>query len=288
MRVLVTGATGFIGNYFIEKCKKKYTIKSFSLSKNSLDTLDLKVTDVVLHLGAYVHHRDTPSSQEYYRVNVKQSLALARKAKKEGVKHFIFMSSISVYGVESGTIDEKTPCNPLSDYGKSKLEAEQELLKLVDKTFRVTNIRPPLVYGYNAPGNMKSLINLIKKVPFLPFGKINNRRSMIYVGNLAYFIEIIIKKQSSGVFLVADGEALSTTRLIELIAGALERKIYLLKVPFFESLLKLLKPSFYKRLFLSLEINNKETVHKLFGSDGNPLPYSVEEGIKLMIEGEQK
>jgi UDP-glucose 4-epimerase len=198
------------------------------------------------------------------------------------------MSSIAVYGVENGTIDEQTPCNPLNDYGKSKLEAEQELLKLEDDTFKISIIRPPLVYGFNAPGNMRSLVNLVRKVPVLPFGKIKNRRSMIYVGNLSFFIDAIIEKQASGIFLVADEKPLSTTRLIELIAEALDKQVYLIRVPFFEGLLKLLKPSFHKRLFESLELDNQDTMKRLFGKTGVLLPFSVEDGIRLMIEGKQK
>ena len=238
------------------------------------------------------------ANEECEKVNVTQTLDLAKKAKANGVKHFIFMSTIAVYGVEAGVMSENTNCSPITDYGKSKLKAEQELQKLEDDNFIVSIIRPPIVNGYDAPGNMKSLINLVQKVPVLPFKNTQNKRSMIYIGNLCFFIDAIIEKRISGVFLVADEGAVSTTELIELIARALGKRVYLIRVPFFEGLLKLVKPSFHKRLFESLEVDNHDTLTRLFGEakaslpkerrseNKTLLPFSVEEGVRLMINGE--
>ena len=192
------------------------------------------------------------------------------------------MSTIAVYGKEVGTINESTTCKPLTNYGKSKLKAENELLKLEDDNFKVSIIRPPIVNGHNAPGNMKSLINLVKKVSILPFGNINNRRSMVYVGNLCYLIDTIIKKEKSGIFLACDNESLSTTALVELIAKKLDRKVCLIKIPFFEMLLKIIKPSFQKRLYESLEVDNTKTKEILDLRN----PYSMEEGVGLMLNDE--
>jgi len=280
--ILITGSNGFIGNYFISKYKDIYNIKKFSFLKDDFTSICLKDIDVVFHLSALVHQMGGADEEEYERVNVTQTVELAKKAKESGVKHFVFMSTVAVYGVEIGIIKEDTECNPITDYGKSKLKAELELLKLEDDDFKISIARPPIVNGYNAPGNMKSLINLVKKVPVLPFGKIKNKRSMVYVGNLCFIVDAIIQQQKRGVFLAADMEALSTTRLIELIADALGKKVYLLRVPFFESLLKLVKPSFHKRLYESLEVDNSKTKEMLNLNN----PYSVEDGIKLMIRGE--
>jgi len=171
-------------------------------------------------------------------------------------------------------------------YAKSKREAEKQLLDLEDENFRVSIIRPPMVYGLGAPGNIASLIKLIKRAPFLPLGNIPNKRSFIYIGNLCYYIDAIIAQRKSGIFLVADDAPVSTTGLIELIAKNLNKKVYLLRVPLFESLLKLVKPSFHKRLYGSLEIDNLDTNKRLLGEVKTSLPYSVEKGIELMIKGE--
>ena len=160
--------------------------------------------------------------------------------------------------------------------------AEKELLKLNDDSFIVSIIRPPMIYGKNAPGNIDSLVKLVKKLPIIPLGKIENKRSFISIQNLCHLVDEIITQEKQGIFLASDDEPLSTTRLIELISKNLDKKIYLVNIPFFESLLKILKPSFHKRLYGSLEVDNTITKEKLNLQNA----YSVEDGLKLMINGE--
>jgi nucleoside-diphosphate-sugar epimerase len=279
-KLLITGASGFIGNYFINKYKDKYEIKTFSFLKDDFKTLDCSGVDVVFHLSALVHQMGGASSEEYRKVNVTQTLELAKKAKESGVKLFVFMSTVKVYGEETdGVYTENTSCHPEDEYGKSKLKAENELLQLEDESFKISIIRTPIVYGYGVKANIKNLINLVNKVPVLPFGSIENKRSMVYIGNLCNLVNEIITQQKSGVFLASDDEPLSTSRLIELIAKNLDKKIYLVKIPFFETLLKVIKPSFHKRLYGSLEVDNSNTKAKLNLKN----PYSVEDGIRFMI-----
>jgi len=295
--ILITGASGFVGQYFISHYLKKYDIQTFSFLQDSFEKLSLEGVDVVVHLSALVHQMGGASADEYEKVNVTQTLELAKKAKASGVKQFVFMSSVKVYGEESEVpYTEVTPCRPQDDYGKSKLKAEKELQKLEDENFVVSIIRTPIVYGYGVKANIKNLVNLVRKVPVLPFSGIENRRSMIYVGNLCFFIDVIIEKRVSGIFLVADEKPLSTTKLIELIVDALGKRVYLVRVPFFEGLLRVVKPSFHKRLYGSLEVENQNTLRRLFGKvetllpksseDEVLLPFSVEDGIRLMIKGE--
>ena len=283
MKLLLTGVSGFIGSYFKNKYSDKYDIKSFSCLNDDLKNIDLTHIDTVIHLSALVHQMGGVSKEEYERVNIVQTLELAKKAKENAIKHFIFMSTVKVYGEEANTpYTEKSDCNPQDDYGKSKLKAELELQKLEDNNFKVSIIRTPIVYGYGVKANIKNLISLVNKVSVLPFENIKNKRSMIYVGNLCHLIDALITKQKSGIFLACDDNAISTTRLIELIAKELDRKIYLIKVPFFKRLLKLLKPSFYKRLYESLEVDNTVTKQML---DFENL-YAVEDGIKYTVRGE--
>jgi UDP-glucose 4-epimerase len=283
MKLLITGSNGFVGSYFINKYQGKYKIKTFSFLKEDINSLDCSDIDVVFHLSALVHQMGGASFEEYERVNVIQTLQLAKKAKESGIKHFVFMSTVKVYGEETDSkYSENSICNPEDEYGKSKLKAELELQKLEDEDFKVSIIRTPIVYGYGVKANIKSLINLVNKVPLLPFGKIENKRSMVYIGNLCHLVYEIITQEKSGIFLACDDEPLSTSRLIELVAKNLDKKIYLVKIPFFETLLKILKPSFHKRLYGSLEIDNTITKEKLNLKN----PYSVEDGIRLMIKGE--
>jgi len=282
-KLLLTGSSGFLGSYFISKYNKFFDISTCSFQKDELNTLNLSNIKVIIHLSALVHQMGGASKEEYERVNVTQTLDLATKAKKSGVRHFVFMSTVKVYGEETENIySENSECYPQDEYGKSKLKAEIELLKLEDSTFTISIIRTPIVYGYGVKANIKNLVNLVKKVSVLPFGKIENKRSMVYIGNLCHLLNEVVKQNKSGVFLASDDKAVSTSNLIALIAKSLEKRIYLIRIPLFETLLRLLKPSFHKRLYGSLEIDNFLTKEKLNLTN----PYSVEEGIKLMIEGE--
>lgn len=283
-KLLLTGSTGFVGSYFINKYKKNYNIKTFSFRNDDINSLNCSEVDVVVHLSALVHQMGGASCEEYEKINVTQTLELANKAKQFGVKHFIFMSTVKVYGEEAdGSYTENTICQPEDEYGKSKLKAELELKKLENQNFKISIIRTPIVYGYSVKANIKSLVNLVNKISLLPFAKIENKRSMVYIGNLCHLVDEVIKQQKSGIFLASDNKPLSTTKLIELIAKSLDKKLYLIKVPFFENLLKLLKPSFHKRLYGSLEVDNSITKEKLNLKN----PYTVEDGIKLMIKGEE-
>ncbi|QOY52695.1 NAD-dependent epimerase/dehydratase family protein [Candidatus Sulfurimonas baltica] len=301
MKLLLTGSNGFIGNYFISKYAAKYEITKFSFLNDDFKALHVEDVDVVIHLSALVHQMGGASKEEYEKVNVTQTLELAKKAKESGVKHFVFMSTVKVYGEETDVAyNENSVCNPEDEYGKSKLKAEQELQKLEDDNFKVSIIRTPIVYGYGVKANIKNLVSLVQKVPVLPFGGIDNKRSMVYIGNLCHLIDSVVRFQikfgmtdvdgmtdvsgmtCSGVFLASDDKAISTTKLIELIAKELNKKVYLLKIPLFETFLKVVKPSFHKRLYGSLGIDNRLTKDML---DFKNL-YTVEDGIKHMIHGE--
>jgi UDP-glucose 4-epimerase len=282
-KLLITGSNGFVGSYFINKYKKKYDITTFSFLKGTIDTLHCSDVDVVFHLSALVHQMNGASKNEYEKVNVHQTIELAKKAKLCGVSQFIFMSSVKVYGEEADFIyNEETNCQPIDPYGESKLKAEKELLTLQDDNFKVSIIRTPIVYGNGVKANIKSLVKLIKKVPILPFASIENKRSMVYIGNLCSMVETVIDKKINGIYLACDDTSLSTSELIQLIAKSLNKKIYLVKLPFFEFVLKLIKPSFHSRLYGSLEINNDLSKKNLDFKN----PYCTEDGIINMIHGE--
>jgi len=282
-KILMTGSNGFVGNYFKIKYQKKYNINTFSFLNDNFEDLDLVNIITIIHLSALVHQMGGAAIEEYERVNVIQTLELAKKAKENGVENFVFMSSVKVYGEESaGIYSEVTECHPQDEYGISKLKAEIELQKLESDSFKVSIVRTPIVYGYGVKANIKNLISLVKKIPLLPFDNIKNKRSMVYIGNLCHLVDTIIQKKQGGIFLAADDKPLSTTKLIELIAQELDKKVYLLNIPLFPWLLKKLKPSFYKRLYESLEVDNTKTKEMLNLKN----PYSVEEGICYMIHDE--
>lgn len=281
-KLLITGSGGFIGKYFSAKYDKTCDIQTFSFLKDDFESLHVKDIDVIFHLSALVHQMGGASAEEYERVNVANTLKLAQKAKEGGVGHFVFMSTVKVYGEESKSVyTEDFTCRPQDEYGKSKLNAERELQKLVSEDFIVSIIRTPIVYGYGVKANIKNLTNLISKVPILPFASIKNKRSFVYVGNLCALVDKVIETKKSGIFLACDDMPLSTTHLIELIALGMDKKVYLVKLPFFKELLRWLNPSIYTRLYENLEVDNTQTKKLLQFKN----PYTVEEGIRLMIQG---
>ena len=281
-RILLNGCNGYVGSDFLNQYKNKYLFEKFSLLNQKLDNINFDNIDIVLHCAALVHQKIEHPYEKYYDINVEYPVKLAKLAKQNGVKQFVFISTIAVYGEEKEKLNENTTYKPITSYGKSKLEAEKQLVELNDDNFIVSIIRPPMIYGKNAPGNIDSLVKLVKKLPIIPLGKIENKRTFVSIQNLSYIIDEIINQKQNGTFLVSDDEAISTSRLIELISKNLDKKIYLVKIAFFESLLKILKPSFHKRLYGSLEVDNSITKEKLNLKN----PYSVEDGIKLMINGE--
>ena len=201
MNMLITGSSGFIGRYFINKYRSKYHIDAFSFQRDDFDALDLNNIDAILHLSALVHQMNGASDEEYEKINVIQTLELANRAKQYGVKHFIFMSTIKVYGEETDHIyTEESKCNPQDAYGVSKLKAEQELKKVEDENFIVSIIRTPVVYGYGVKANIKNLVSLVGKVPVLPFDEIGNKRSMVYIGNLCHLIDAVCEQNKKPLF----------------------------------------------------------------------------------------
>lgn len=282
MKIVLTGARGFIGSYFQKQYAQKYTIQPFSFLNDDLKTLHVKDVDVIIHLSALVHQMNGASDESYEKINVEQTLQLARKAKENGVKHFIFMSTVKVYGEENAiAYTEASLCYPKDMYGKTKLKAEQELQKLENNDFRISIIRTPIVYGAGVKANMLNLMKLIDKMILLPFGHIHNKRSFVYIGNLIALIDTIIEQRKSGIFLAGDDEVLSTTELIQLIAEAKAKRIFLIKIPLFEIFLKWIKPSFYQRLFENLLVDNTKTQEVLNFKN----PYSTKEGIFFMVQG---
>lgn len=289
--LMITGASGFIGSNFIERYKDKYNIIPIDLLKVKPEELDFTDVDCVLHLAALVHQMNGAPREKYFEVNTELTKKMAVESKKNGVKHFIFYSTIKVYGYDGDLynhniiLNESSPCNPKNDpYGESKWEAEKILRFLEDENFKVGIIRPPMVYGKGVKGNMESLIKLIKKLLVLPFNYNKNKRSLVNIENLMYLTSLVIDKEAQGIFLPLDEKNLSLKEIFEGIEKAygLKRINIPLIQPFFWFLTKL-KPNIMVRLYGSLQFENKETREKL-----NYFPkISYEDGIRKMI-GEEK
>lgn len=217
-RILITGEGSYIGRSF-----KRYVSSREDVQVDELDVRgetwkekDFSSFDVILHLAAIVHISNPSKEMEsvYKQVNTQLPYELAQKAKREGVKQFIFMSSMSVYGEVLGdrVITKNTEERPDSFYGKSKLAAEQLLAELESEDFKLAVLRPPMVYGYQAKGNYKRLSKLAQKLPV--FSLVQNERSMIYIDNLCEFIRLIVQNQDSGVFYPQNQDYVNTSQLV--------------------------------------------------------------------------
>lgn len=239
MRIVVTGANGYVGNAFVNEYAQVYDMVRVSLRETSISEIDFTDVETVLHLSALVHQKGQSTREEYFKVNTRQTIALAKAAKSDGVKHFVFFSTVAVYGIHgylqerAPSIDESTECKPVDPYGESKLIAEQGLMRLESEDFKVSIIRPPIVYGRNSPGNMERLRKLIRLFPALPFKYTDNKRSIIGINNLIFFTNMVIERKVDGVLIPQDNEAHSIQDLVTTLAKVSSKRIYLFKIPGF-------------------------------------------------------
>lgn len=243
-KILITGANSYIGKSFKEwvaQYPDKYFVETISLRDDCWKRKSFEGYDVVFHTAGIAHVDSNPAPEMepmYYTVNRDLTIETAQKSKNDGVKQFIFMSSIIVYGDSSKinkkrVIDKNTVPTPANFYGNSKLQAEEGIKPLESDDFKITIIRPPMIYGKGSKGNYAKLAKLARNSPFFP--DINNQRSMLHVDNLCELIRLIIENEESGLFLPQNGEYVKTSEMVKLIAEAHGKRIRLTKVfnPFF-------------------------------------------------------
>ncbi|MGL6064745.1 MAG: NAD-dependent epimerase/dehydratase family protein [Fusobacteriaceae bacterium] len=286
--LLITGASGFIGSNFIKKYESEYNIISVSLTNKKPEEIDFTNVDTVLHLAALVHQMKGAPEEKYYEVNTELTKRLGIKAKASGVKHFVFYSTVKVYGFDGDLnnheiiLTENSPCNPNDAYGKSKYEAEKILRELEEDSFKVAIIRPPMVYGKGVKGNMQSLVKLIDKLPILPFGYNENKRSIISAENLLYMTHLVIKNEANGIYLGTEGAPVSIKEMATSIEKGLGKKRINLVLPnFVFKILCKIKPDIMVRLFGTLAFRQEDNYQKI-GYEANE---SMDNQMKLMIGG---
>jgi nucleoside-diphosphate-sugar epimerase len=311
-QLLVTGAGGFVGRaltleavargFSVRAASRRYSAFPATIECVSVGDIDgctdwlnaLKDCDVVVHLAARVHVMDDNTSDpltEFRKVNVDGTLNLACQAVVAGVKRFVFISSIGVNGAETFSSpfvvhDEPAPRSP---YAVSKHEAELGLQALALKTgMELVIIRPPIVYGANAPGNFGSLMRWLSRGLPLPLGAIYNARSMVALDNLVDLLVLCLKHPAAAgqTLLVSDGEDVSTTALLRRTAKAMCKKSLLIPVPALVlecSAAVLGKRDVMQRLCGSLQVDVTKTRQIL----GWTPPLTLDQGLKKAVEGMQ-
>jgi nucleoside-diphosphate-sugar epimerase len=254
MKILVTGAGGFVGSALCPALEARgHAVRA--AARRPLDRPDARVVDdigpdtdwrdalhgcdAVVHLAAMVHvmgAADASTLASYRRVNAAGTRALAEQALLAGVRRFVFVSTAKVLGEASPTGRPFTDADadrPLDPYAISKAEAERALDEASDGTqMRVAILRPPLVYGPGVGANFLRLFEAVARGRPLPFGAVANRRSLVYVGNLASAIAACLEHpEARGRYLVCDGQDVSTAALVQRIGHALGRSPRLVAVP---------------------------------------------------------
>lgn len=231
--VLITGSNSYVGNsldnWIREFYFDKFIVEKISLRDETWINKDFSQYDVIVHLAGIVHQKEnTKVTNMHYKINRDLTYDLAIKAKKCGVKHFVFFSTLSVYGELVGSIDKNTVPNPKNPYGKSKLEGENLLNSLDSDDFLVQIVRPPMIYGENCTGNYKKLSIVLNRTPF--FFDFDNMRSMIYIDNLCEFIVKSIQNECKGIYIPQNKEFVATKEIYTNIKKSSGKKVVLFKI----------------------------------------------------------
>ena len=237
-KILITGANSYIGMSFEKYIKDNYpddyAVDTVDMIDGSWHQKDFSGYDSVFHVAGIAHSDNGKISEEkaklYYAVNTDLTIETANKAKKDGVKQFIFMSSAIVYGDsapigKTKVITKDTPVDPANCYGDSKVQAENGIRPLNDKDFKVVILRPPMIYGKGSKGNYPLLAKLALKTPIFP--RVKNERSMLYVENLCEFVRLMVENDEQGTFWPQNAEYSNTSQLIKMIAAAHGKKVRL-------------------------------------------------------------
>ncbi len=283
MNIAITGANGYVGQFLCQYlASKNHRVIAITREQFTQDNSENRILadysniakaieslsncDTIIHLAGLAH---TPNAQtqDYYRVNVDNSLVIAKAAIKAGVKRFIFLSSIKV----NGEMTHNTPFRhddkpqPLDDYGRSKLLAEETLLNYcADKAMEIVIVRPPLIWGENNKGNLATLEKAIHYRLPLPLASLNNKRDLVSLENLSSLLHLCLNTPniSNKVLLVSDGKPLSTTQIVQQLAKQINAKAILFALP--KSIIRTVGTlkryqNIYNRLFGNLEVNIEHT-----------------------------
>jgi nucleoside-diphosphate-sugar epimerase len=258
-KILITGANSYIGTSLmslLEKYSDKYSVDTLDMKDDSWKESDFSKYEVVFHVAGIAHVSTDPNMEDlYFKVNRDLTVETAKKAKKDGVKQFIFMSSIIIYG-ESRNVNEKrvivknTDPKPSNFYGESKLQAENGIKPLGNDDFKIVILRPPMIYGKGSKGNYPKLAKAAQKLPLFP--DIDNQRSMLHIDNLCEFIRLMIVNEETGIFFPQNSEYVKTSEMVKLIAQAHGTRIKLTSI--FNPLLNLVGPkiSIFNKVFGNL------------------------------------
>jgi UDP-glucose 4-epimerase len=290
-KIVIIGGDSYIAKRFVISLPKQYIIRLFSRKETGqkneevlndffkIAEADLVGCDFLINFAAIVHQPNQKDQELYKRINTLLPIFLADLAVSVGIKHFIQMSSVAVYGYTNLINIDSKEC-PENIYGKTKLAADHALLKKKSLHFKVSIIRPPMVYGGgNSPGNLMRLLKYSLRGFPLPFKGIENKRDFIHVHNLTQCLNIIIETGIEGVIIPTDRRSVSTYEVLEIISQNTKNKIRLFRVPkFFLSIAEAIYPGLYSKLFSTLLVESNLS-KEIFKPEK-----SIDDGIVEMME----
>ena len=234
-RVLITGANSYVGTNienWLKKTPEEFLVDTVDTFDDHWKKADFTKYDAVFHVAGIAHVDAKPSMEPVYRkVNTDLTLEIARYAKAHGVKQFVFMSSMIVFheskSLKPQVLTAESQPAPNGFYGDSKLQAEIGLRGLEDGSFRVAILRPPMIYGPGSKGNFLRLCKLATVTPVFP--ALHNKRSMLYIDNLAEFVKQTITRELSGTFYPQDRELADTVEIAKTFAEMNDHKLFVWK-----------------------------------------------------------
>ena len=288
-KVIITGAGSYVGESvrrYILSTSSDFEIDAVDTMNDAWKEADYSKYDVVYHVAGIAHVNADPKMEAlYYKVNRDLTVEVARAAKAAGVKQFIFMSSQIVFhesqSLKSEVLTADTKENPNGFYGDSKLQAELGIKPLEDENFKVCILRPCMIYGPNAKGNFPRLAKLACKTPIFPCW--HNKRSMLYIDNLAEFVKQAVQRGLSGTFYPQNRELADTVEIIRYFAKAAGHKVWITR---------LLNPFVWLGSFILQPINKMFATYyydpKMSKMDFDYQLVSFEESLKRVAESFKK
>lgn len=232
--MIITGADSYIGSHiqsYILSHDRTFSVEQLDVTDHKWQDFDFSGYDAVVHVAAIVHRKDIADWDCYRRVNVDLTAEIARKARSQGVRQFVFLSSMAVYGAEKSLSAQKSVIAadaapaPTTMYGRSKLLAEQALGEMESEGFRVAIVRPPNVYGPGCRGSyISTYAAIVSKLPAIPKAFPSVRQSVLYIDNLSRFIYLLICGQERGIYTPQDDISVSAVTLMEAIRDGLGLK----------------------------------------------------------------
>ena len=301
LKHLVTGANGFVGRHlcsYFSKSESLYQIVEGTTTR--VDGVDFPKGDVLIHLAGRAHVMNEESSnpaKAFFEANCSYATSVAKKAHAAGVKRFVYVSSVGVYGLSSTPeiITEESPVAPVELYAESKLEGERQLQLLSEELgFELVIVRPALVYGFDAPGNVERVLKFLSRNKVVPFSTDRNQRTFLSVDNLVAFLALVARhpRAKGQIFNIADVEKLSTYKFYRELAYGMRSKALFPKLPrilWKLFLFTLRRRKIYQQLFEDLSLSTSKACSIL----GWQQPFAAQNALRktgqhymAMVKGE--